>query len=72
MLEGKVFCFKLLSKSIDEAQKTIRKLDPKSKFKFTKLPKPLLEEVEKETEESSKNNKGDKQNIVDEKQTVIV
>ena len=72
MLEGKVFCFKLLSKSMDEAQKTIRKLDPKSKFKFTKLPKPLLEEVEKETEESSKKNNGDKQNIVDEKQTVIV
>ena len=57
---------------MDEAQKTIRKLDPKSKFKFTKLPKPLLEEVEKETEESSKKNNGDKQNIVDEKQTVIV
>ena len=72
MLEGKVFCFKLLSKSMDDAQKTIRKLDPKSKFKFTKLPQPLIEEVEKETEQSGKKNNGDKENIVDEKQTVIV
>tara|TARA_B100000575_G_C22735195_1_gene440336 strand:- start:306 stop:524 length:219 start_codon:yes stop_codon:yes gene_type:complete len=72
MLEGKVFCLRLLSKSMDDAHKTIRKLDPKSKFKFTKLPKPLIEEVEKETEKKSKQDDDDKENIVDEKQTVIV
>ena len=57
---------------MDDAHKTIRKLDPKSKFKFTKLPKPLIEEVEKETEKKSKQDNDDKENIVDEKQTVIV
>ena len=57
MLEGKVFCIKLLSKSIDEAQKTIRKLDPKSKFKFSKLPKPLVEEVEKDKKDDNKTKK---------------
>ena len=73
MLEGKVFCVKLLSKSIDEAQKTIRKLDPKSKFKFSKLPKPLVEEVEKDKKEENVNKKdSNKENIVDENQTVIV
>ncbi len=73
MLEGKVFCIKILSKSIDEAQKTIRKLDPKSKFKFSKLPKPLVEEVEKDKKEDNVNkNNSNKQNIVDENQTVIV
>ena len=72
MLEGKVFCIKLLSKSMDEAQKTIRKLDPKSKFKFSKLPKPLIEEVEQKSGEKNKKNKDNKENIVDEKDTVIV
>ena len=57
---------------MDDAHKTIRKLDPKSKFKFTKLPKPLIEEVEKETEKKSKQDDDNKENIVDEKQTVIV
>ncbi len=68
MLEGKVYCIKLVSKSMDEAQKTIRKLDPKSKFKFTRLPQPLVEEVEEKENKKSK----DKENIVDENQTVIV
>ena len=72
MLEGKVFCIKILSKSIDEAQKTIRKLDPKSKFQFSKLPKPLIEEVEKDKKEDNVNNDKNKENIVDENQTVIV
>ena len=62
-----------MSKSIDEAQKTIRKLDPKSRFKFSKLPKPLVEEVEKDKKEDNLNkNNGNKENIVDENQTVIV
>ena len=72
MLEGKVFCIKLLSRSIDEAQKTIRKLDPKSKFKFSKLPKPLMEEVEKNEKDNTDGNNTNKENIVDEKETVIV
>ena len=58
---------------MDEAQKTIRKLDPKSKFKFSKLPKPLVEEVEKDKKEDNVNqNNNNKENIVDENQTVIV
>ncbi len=72
MLEGKVFCIKLLSRSIDEAQKTVRKLDPKSKFKFSKLPKPLIEEVEKNEKDNTDGNNTNKENIVDEKETVIV
>ena len=66
MLEGKVFCVKLVSRSLDDAQKIVRKLDPKSKFKFSKLPKPLVEEVEKNDENKNK------ENIVDENQTVVV
>ena len=72
MLEGKVFCFKLLAKSIDEAQLIIRKLDPKSKFKFSKLPKPLVEETKDKKSESEKKANKNKENIVDENQTVIV
>ena len=72
MLEGKVFCFKLLAKSIDEAQIIIRKLDPKSKFKFSKLPKPMIEEVEGKKDEPEEQKNKNKENIVDEKQTVIV
>ena len=73
MLEGKVFCIKILSKSVDDAQKTIRKLDPKSKFKFSKLPKPLVEEVEKDKKDDNvKKKDSNKENIVDENQTVIV
>ena len=70
MLEGKVFCIKVLSTSIDEAQKTIRKLDPKSKFKFSKLPKPLVESEDKKDDNENKDI--NKENIVDENQTVIV
>mgnify|MGYP001271165080 CR=1 FL=1 len=66
MLEGKVYCVKLVARSIDDAQKIVRKLDPKSKFKFSKLPMPLVEEVEKDNENKNK------ENLVDEKQTVVV
>ncbi len=72
MLEGKVFCFKLAAKSMDEAQRVIRKFDPKSKFKFSRLPKPLIEEVEDKKESNGDENKNKKENIVDENQTVIV
>lgn len=57
---------------MDEAQKTIRKLDPKSKFKFSKLPKPLVEEVEKDKKEKVDKKDSNKENIVDDKETVIV
>ena len=67
MLEGKVFCMKFVASSMDEAQKIVRQLDPKSKFKFTKLPNPLIEEVDEK-----KDKKENKENIVDEKETVIV
>ena len=70
MLEGKVFCIKLVARSIDDAQKIVRKLDPKSKFKFSKLPQPLVEEVEKDKDKEDKSK--NKENIVDENQTVVV
>ena len=63
MLEGKVFTLKLASKSMEEAQKTIRSIDPKSKFLFSKLENPKIEE-DKENEEN--------QNIVDEKKEALV
>ena len=63
MLEGKVFTLKLACKSMEEAQKTIRSIDPKSKFLFSKLENPKIEE-DKEKEEN--------QNIVDEKKEALV
>ena len=39
---------KLASKSVDEAQKIIRQIDPKSRFMFTRLPPPLVEEVDEQ------------------------
>ena len=63
MLEGKVFSLKFAAKSIDEAHKTIRSLDPKSKFLFSKLEQPINEDEDKE----KKN-----ENIVDEKQEALV
>ena len=63
MLEGKVFSLKFATKSIDEAHKTIRSLDPKSKFLFSKLAQPVHEDEDKE----KKN-----ENIVDEKQEALV
>ena len=40
MLEGKVFCMNISSKSIDHVQKIIREIDPKSRFQYSKLPDP--------------------------------
>ena len=56
MLEGKVFSMKLATKNIHEAQKIIRKLDLKARFMYSKLPPPLVEEVdeEKNSEENKK------------------
>ena len=44
MLEGKVFCLKIAARNIHDAQKTVRALDPKARFMYTKLPPPLVEE----------------------------
>ena len=63
MLEGKVFTLKFAAKSIDEAHKTVRSIDPKSKFLFSKLEEPQLEDENKD----EKN-----ENIVDEKQEALV
>ena len=63
MLEGKVFSLKFSAKSIDEAHKIVRSLDPKSKFLFSKL-----EEPKNEDENENKKN----ENIVDEKQEALV
>ena len=63
MLEGKVFSLKFSAKSIDEAHKIVRSLDPKSKFLFSKLEEP-------ENEDTNENKKNE--NIVDEKQEALV
>ena len=65
LLEGKVFCMKLASKSVDEAQKIIRQIDPKSRFMFTRLPPPLVEEVDeqKKSEEISEKGIIDKEGV---------
>ena len=54
MLEGKVFSLKFATKSIDEAHKTIRSLDPKSKFLFSKLEQPINEDEDKKMWEKLK------------------
>ena len=67
MLEGKVFCMKIASKSVDEAQKIVRKIDPKSRFMFTRLPPPLIEEVE----EQKKSEETSKKDIIDGKEVTV-
>ena len=65
MLEGKVFTLKFSAKSIDQAHKIVRSLDPKSKFLFSRLEDP------KSDDENENNNKKN-ENIVDEKQEALV
>ena len=70
MLEGKVFCNNIAANSIDHAQRIIRKLDAKSRFKYTKLENPNIEEItEKDNKKSDENNE---ENIVDEKKEALV
>ena len=71
MLEGKVFCLSIAAKSIDHAHKIIREIDPKSKFQYSKLPHPKLEEVEEVKDEKNQNN-SDSENIIDEKKEALV
>ena len=77
MLEGKDFTLKLAAKSIDHAQLTIRSLDAKSRFKYTKLENPVEEdekekEKEKEVKNKTKEDNSATENIVDEKKEALV
>ena len=64
MLEGKVFCMNISSKSIDHVQKIIREIDPKSRFQYSKLPDPKKDDKYDDSEK--------KQDIVDEKKEALV
>ena len=64
MLEGKVFCMNISSKTMDHAQKIIREIDPKSRFQYSKLPDPVSEDIGQESEK--------KQDIVDENKEALV
>ena len=76
MLEGKVFCINIASNSMDQAHEKIRNLDPKSKFRYSKLLPPNIEEIDekakKDKEEKTKENKADQTNIVDENKEALV
>ena len=68
MLEGKAFSMKFAAKSMDEAQKLIRNIDPKSRFMFSKLAEPESEEVSPENIKKNEENS----NIIDEKSEALV
>ena len=68
MLEGKVFCMQLAAKSFDHAHQVIRKIDPKSKFKYSKLPDPKFEEIDNNDSQKKDNT----ENIIDEKKEALV
>ncbi len=68
MLEGKAFSLKFAAKSIDEAHNIIRNIDPKSRFMYSKLADPIIEEVPNEDNKKNKENS----NIIDEKSEALV
>ena len=68
MLEGKAFSMKFAAKSMDEAHNLIRNIDPKSRFMYSKLADPEIEEVP--TENTKKNEENS--NIIDEKSEALV
>ena len=68
MLEGKAFSLKLAAKSIDEAHNLIRNIDPKSRFMYSKLADPIIEEVPNEDTKKNEENS----NIIDEKSEALV
>ena len=68
MLEGKAFSMKFAAKSMDEAHNLIRNIDPKSRFMYSKLADP---EIEESPTESTKKNE-ENSNIVDEKSEALV
>ena len=68
MLEGKAFSMKFAAKSIDEAHNLIRNIDPKSRFMYSKLADPIIEEVPNENTKKNEENS----NIIDEKSEALV
>ena len=68
MLEGKAFSLKFAAKSIDEAHNLIRNIDPKSRFMYSKLADPIIEEVQNEDTKKNEENS----NIIDEKSEALV
>ena len=68
MLEGKAFSMKFAAKSMEEAHNLIRSIDPKSRFMYSKLANPVIEEIS--TEDTNKNEKNS--NIIDEKSEALV
>ena len=68
MLEGKVFSMKLATKSMDEAHKIIRNLDPKSRFMYSRLEDPVIEDEPKKEIKTKEEN----QNIVSENKEALV
>ena len=63
-MEKQEFCLKIAAKNIHDAQKVVRALDPKARFMYTKLPPPLVEEVD----EQKKDEEISKEGIIGEKE----
>ncbi len=59
---------KFAAKSMEEAHNLIRSIDPKSRFMYSKLANPEIEEIS--TEDNNKNEKNS--NIIDEKSEALV
>ena len=59
---------KLAAKSMDEAHKIIRMLDPKSRFMYSRLEDPIIEDDSKKEVETKEEN----QNIVSENKEALV
>tara|TARA_B100001559_G_scaffold309583_1_gene303972 strand:- start:489 stop:1286 length:798 start_codon:yes stop_codon:yes gene_type:complete len=68
MLEGKAFSMKFASKTIDEAHNLIRNIDPKSRFMYSRLSDPVIDETSSENTKKNEENS----NIVDEKSEALV
>lgn len=63
-LSGKAFSMKIATKDIHEAQKTIRELNPKAKFKYSKLEDPVKEEDQDENKKLNNNVAEDEKALV--------
>ncbi len=56
VLSGKAFSMKIAAKNIHSAQEIVRELNPKSRFKYSKLKTPSLENEEAENNQKLNNN----------------
>ena len=56
MLTGKAFSMKLAATNIHEAQKLVREINPKAKFKYSKLEKPIDIDNDEKKNNENKNN----------------